>query len=133
MSQCRICDSTNLTSCIDLGEQPWCNNFLEEKDIGSEPIYPLRVVFCNDCKTAQLDYTVKKEIMFGDHTYLSGITKSLSNHFKSIAKETVSKFFSNKDTKKLSVLDIGSNDGTQLVHYKNLGCDVLGVIIKDNG
>ena len=141
MSQCRICDSTNLTSCIDLGEQPWCNNFLEEKDIGSEPIYPLRVVFCNDCKTAQLDYTVKKEIMFGDHTYLSGITKSLSNHFKSIAKETVSKFFSNKDTKKLSVLDIGSNDGTQLVHYKNLGCDVLGVesskttarIAQDNG
>ena len=76
--KCRVCDSTNLELAIDLGSHPWCNNFLTKEQLGKEPFYPLRVVFCHSCRTAQLDYTVKKEIMFGDHTYLSGVTKSLS-------------------------------------------------------
>ncbi|MBL7995940.1 methyltransferase domain-containing protein, partial [bacterium] len=77
------------------------------------------------CSTAQLDYTVKKEIMFGNHTYLSGITKSLSGHFKAVAEQVDSAFF--KANKSKSVLDIGSNDGTQLKHFRELGYDILGV------
>ena len=63
--------------------------------------------------------------MFGDHTYLSGTTKSLSEHFRNIANEVDTKFFLNKKQK--SVLDIGSNDGTQLKHFQVLGYEVLGV------
>lgn len=122
---CRVCDSTNLELVIDLGEQPWCNNFLKKDEIGKEPFYPLRVLFCHDCHTSQLDFTVKKEIMFGDHTYLSGTTKSLSEHFRNIAHEVDSRFFA--DQSKKSVLDIGSNDGTQLKHFQALGYEVLGV------
>ncbi|RKZ71774.1 MAG: methyltransferase [Candidatus Parabeggiatoa sp. nov. 1] len=122
---CRVCNSTNTEPAINLGLQPWCNHFLKKAEIGKEPFYPLRVVYCHDCGTAQLDYTVKKEIMFGDHTYLSGVTKSLSNHFKSVAEEVDARFFS--DVKEKSVLDIGSNDGTQLKHFKALGYEVLGV------
>lgn len=123
--RCRICDSGNLEPVIDLGEQPWCNNFLSKEQIGTEPFYPLRVVYCHDCHAAQLDFTVKKEIMFGDHTYLSGTTKSLSAHFANMAKEVDSLFMADKKEK--SILDIGSNDGTQLKHYQALGYDVLGV------
>ena len=122
---CRVCDSTHLEPVIDLGEQPWCNNFLKKEEIGKEPFYPLRVLFCNDCHTSQLDFTVKKEIMFGDHTYLSGTTKSLSEHFRNIAHEIDSRFYAGKAQK--SVLDIGSNDGTQLKHFQALGYEVLGV------
>jgi len=122
---CRVCDSKNLELVIDLGEQPWCNNFLRKDEIGKEPFYPLRVLYCHDCHLSQLDFTVKKEIMFGDHTYLSGVTKSLSEHFRKIAAEVDEMFF--KGQKAKSVLDIGSNDGTQLKHFKNLGYDILGV------
>ena len=93
---CRICDSTNLELVVDLGKQPWCNNFLKKEEIGKEPYYPLRVLFCHDCHTSQLDFTVKKEIMFGNHTYLSGTTKSLSEHFQNIANEVDTHFFSVK-------------------------------------
>ena len=123
--ECRVCDSTKLELAIDLGAQPWCNHFLSMEEVGKEPFYPLRVVYCHDCATAQLDYTVKKEIMFGNHTYLSGVTKSLSDHFKAVAELTDSTFF--RGTPAKSVLDIGSNDGTQLKHYRELGYDVLGV------
>ena len=122
---CRVCDSTELERVIDLGGQPWCNNFLKPAEVGHEPRYPLRVVYCHGCSTAQLDVTVKKEIMFADHTYLSGVTKSLSDHFQAVASEVDARFFGHLVSK--SVLDIGSNDGTQLKHFKALNYDVLGV------
>lgn len=122
---CRVCDSTDLEPAVDLGNQPWCNHFLRKEEIGREPFYPLRVVFCRGCHAAQLDFTVKKEIMFGDHTYLSGVTQSLSAHFRGIAHEVDERFF--HDRKDKSILDIGSNDGTQLKHFQALGYEVLGV------
>ncbi|NLX98658.1 MAG: class I SAM-dependent methyltransferase [Rhodopirellula sp.] len=122
---CRVCDATGLDLAVDLGLHPWANHFLRKEEIGTEPFYPLRVVFCHQCRTAQLDYTVKKEVMFSDHTYLSGITQSLNDHFRSVAEEADHRFFADRGDK--SVLDIGSNDGTQLRHYRALGYDVLGV------
>ena len=123
--KCRVCGGLSLDPVVDLGVQPWCNDFLTEDQIGRESKYPLRVVYCNDCCTAQLDYTVNKEIMFGNHTYLSGITSSLSKHFRAVAEEAHNLLM--RKERRLSVLDIGSNDGTQLRHFKDLGWDVLGV------
>ena len=117
--KCRICDSEDFDLVVDLGDQPWCNNFLSKNEIGKEPFYPLKLLLCKKCQTSQLDYTVKKEIMFGNHTYLSGVTSSLSGHFKNIAIEVDELFF--KDQKNKSILDIGSNDGTQLKHFQELG------------
>jgi SAM-dependent methyltransferase len=122
---CRVCDSTDLDLVLDLGNQPWCNHFLKPEEVGKEPYYPLRLVFCHSCSTTQLDYTVKKEVMFGDHTYLSGVTRSLSEHFRSVADEVNQRV--NKTGRPAAVLDIGSNDGTQLKHFQALGYDVLGV------
>jgi 2-polyprenyl-3-methyl-5-hydroxy-6-metoxy-1,4-benzoquinol methylase len=122
---CRVCDAVDFELIIDFGNQPWCNHFLKENEIGTEPFYPLRLLYCNCCQTVQLDHTVPKEIMFGNHTYLSGITTSLSEHFRNIANEADQRFCAEKEAK--SVLDIGSNDGTQLKHFKELGFDVLGV------
>jgi SAM-dependent methyltransferase len=122
---CRVCDSTRLEPVLDLGLQPWCNHFLRPEEVGTEPFYPLRLVFCNDCSTAQLDYTVKKEVMFGDHTYLSGVTRSLDQHFRGVADE-VDRRLGPREARK-SVLDIGSNDGTQLKHFQAKNYDVLGV------
>lgn len=122
---CRVCDSTDLEPVLDLGVQPWCNHFLKPEEVGQEPFYPLRVVYCHGCTTAQLDYTVKKEIMFGDHTYLSGVTRSLGEHFRSVADDVDRRLGTNGRRK--SVLDVGSNDGTQLKHFQALGYDVLGV------
>lgn len=122
---CRVCDSNRLNLVIDLDKQPWCNHFLRKEEIGKEPFYSLKVVHCADCETAQLDFTVPKETMFGDHTYLSGVTRSLSQHFEHVAQEVNQRFFSQHADK--TVLDIGSNDGTQLKHYQKRGWKVLGV------
>ena len=88
MSQttCRFCGTPVNAVFADLGMSPLANSFLPPERANSmEPFYPLRVVHCARCKTAQLDFTVKKEILFGDHTYLSGITRTLSDHFAKAA------------------------------------------------
>ncbi len=122
---CRVCDSTHLSPAVDLGRQPWANHFLKPAEAGTEPFYPLSVVMCDRCGTAQLDYTVPKETMFADHTYLSGTTKTLSDHFQSVAQAVDERYF--KDRTRKAMLDIGSNDGTQLRHYRALGYDIVGV------
>ncbi len=125
LAGCRICDGRMLEPVLDLGLQPWCNHFLRAEERGTEPRYPLRLVYCHGCGTSQLDFTVAKETMFSDHTYLSGTTRSLSAHFRSVAREVHDRFL--RGRQRPCVLDIGSNDGTQLKHYQTLGCEVLGV------
>lgn len=123
--KCRVCDGKHLELALDLGLQPWGNHFLKKEQIGQEPCYPLRLVYCTDCHTAQLDYTVAKEVMFTDHTYVSGTTSTLRQHFADTARYVDEHFFRSSPGK--SVLDIGSNDGTQLLEYKSLGYEVQGV------
>ncbi len=123
--ECRVCLGNDFAHVVDLGYQPWGNNFLQFDQIGKEDKYPLNVVFCNKCHTLQLDYTVKKEIMFSNHTYLSGVTNSMHTHFKKMAEYIDNTFCKGKKDK--SVLDIGSNDGTQLYYFKQLGYDILGI------
>lgn len=110
--------TTDYELILDLGEQPWGNNFLIENQVGNEPVYPLKLLYCNQSELLQLSYFVPKEVMFYDHTYLSGMTKSLQQHFYNIAEENFKDLNLSLDD---CILDIGGNDGTQLLQYKELG------------
>jgi len=121
--KCRSCGSEDhLSTIIDLGNHAWCNDFRKEDEVGTESVYPLRLVQCSKCKLAQLDFTVPKEKMFIEHTYLSGTTKALGVHFKEVAQKNLDLGYATKDG---LIVDIGGNDGTQLIQYRDLGCDNL--------
>ena len=127
---CKSCNSTKNTSILDLGNHPWCNDFLPKGRVGKEQKYPLHLVHCDECELLQLDYVVPKEVMFKNHTYVSSTTKSLSEHFYDLAVENKVQFdLKSEDL----VLDIGGNDGTQLRQYKKAGIEnVLNVESADN-
>lgn len=115
---CICCNSTNLKLILDLGNQPWCNNFLTKEEINKEEYYPLQLMQCQECKFIQLSYFVPKEKMFSKHDYLSGTTKTLRKHFKEVA-ENIINFIEISKTD--LIVDIGGNDGTNLEVYKELG------------
>ena len=123
ISNCRVCGSEKLIETLDLGMQPWCNDFVLKDELKNVEKYPLSTVYCSKCSTFQVQYTVPKEIMFKDHTYLSGSNASMPRHFQKIADRVCSNYI--PDAK--FVVDIGSNDGTLLKTYKNKGLDALGV------
>ena len=76
--QCRVCDSGDLEVAVDLGRQPWANHFLRPEEAGTEPFYPLRVVHCQGCQTAQLDYTVPKDSGHTRPLVRSSLTRGVS-------------------------------------------------------
>jgi hypothetical protein len=128
--ECRSCKSDDISQILNLGEHPWCNDFLKKENIGYESLYPLRLMYCNNCTLLQLDYTVPKETMFKEHTYVSSTTNTLKKHFLDLAIENKNQFNLTHDD---LILDIGGNDGTQLLQYKSIGLtNVLNVESADN-
>jgi hypothetical protein len=128
--KCRSCKSDNLESIFDLGEHPWCGDFLEKNKIGSEKLYPLNLMYCNHCTLLQLNHTVPKETMFKNHMYISSTTKTLKKHFSELALENKTQFNLNEND---LILDIGGNDGTQMIEYVKIGItNVLNVESADN-
>jgi hypothetical protein len=125
MPICRVCCGQRLEQFLDLGDQPHCNSLLvqTESDV-REPFYPLKVWFCHDCTTVQIDHTVPKEEMFGEYLYVSGTTETLRAHFRASAERLVNKLALGPDD---LVVDIGSNDGTWLKSYTRWKLRTLGV------
>lgn len=107
--------TSNYTDVLDLGIQPWGNDYRESLDL---PKYPLKLVYCHDSELLQLSHFVPKEVMFKQHSYLSGTSKSLIDHFAKITKENIDQF--QLDSKSI-VIDIGGNDGSQALQYINQG------------
>jgi SAM-dependent methyltransferase len=122
LTKCRVCGNPKLDDVLNLGEQPWCNDY-QLLDGTECKRYPLDTCFCQNCSTFQVKYTVPKEVMYENHTYLSGANSAMPAHFSAIAQKSYVEFNPNADL----VVDIGSNDGTLLSQFKNLKLDVLGV------
>jgi hypothetical protein len=130
INKCRSCSSNNLELILDLTDTPWCNGFIDKSNISSEKKYPLRLNICNDCQLLQLDFTVPKEVMFSNHTYVSGTTKTLTDHFYNVAKENIQQFNIKESD---LIVDIGGNDGTKLLQYqKQTNAKLLNVESASN-
>lgn len=123
MRACRSCGSAKLEQILNLGEQPWGNDFIKIETNAVAATYPLRLFFCHSCAMVQIDYTVAKEKMFVEHSYMSGTTKSLKCHFETVGKSIIEKF----DMTGGRILDIGGNDGTFLEYFAERSLDVLNV------
>lgn len=126
IGQCRLCNSFDLKRYFDLGNVPLGNNLAPSRDDAlSAGRYPLSVNRCVVCGHFQLTVAIDPEELYAtNYTYLSGIGKSFLLHFQEYA--TWVQEHCNLQTNAL-VVDVGSNDGTCLKAFKNLGFNVCGV------
>jgi len=120
---CRSCSGSRLALILDLGLQPWGNDFIPIRENRAAQKYPLELYFCRDCGMVQIGYTIPKERMFGEHFYFSGTTRSLRAHFEKVADGILERV----DPAGGLVLDIGGNDGTFLQAFARRGIRVLNV------
>ncbi len=126
LTRCQICDSKKMNLILDLGDQPLCDSLLTRQMLSSpEKTYPLRMLWCEECSLAQLDYCVDgNEVYHPDYPYRTGITKELVGYLKSMSESLIEKY--NLNQKDL-VVDLGSNDGTLLTGFKKHGINIIGV------
>lgn len=117
---CLACGNTNLKTVLDLGDQPLANEY--HKGCQTQNKFPLKLNLCESCFHLQLSHTVNPDLMFKHYLYVSGTSKTGRDYFKSFAKKTLEYF-----PKAKTVLDIASNDGSQLDYYKELGLQTYGI------
>jgi 2-polyprenyl-3-methyl-5-hydroxy-6-metoxy-1,4-benzoquinol methylase len=72
----------------------------------------------------QIGYTIPKEAMFLNHSYLSGTTRSLRQHFSEVCHDILGRV---SILPRDYILDIGGNDGTFLSILAEQGINVLNV------
>jgi hypothetical protein len=120
---CQITGSTELFPVIDLGHQPPCDSMLTVDQLDQpELTYPLRLNLCPSSGLAQLDYVVPATTVYPpSYPYRSSVSTALVAYQRAMASSLFTEF------RPTRVLDIGSNDGTLLKAFKDLGCDVYGI------
>ncbi len=117
--KCKICNSNQIHEVIDLGKQPLANKYPKsERFFLKEKKFVLKILFCVNCRAAQIKKIVNRNILFEDYYYLSSINKKLREHFENLALKLKKYNF---------VVDIGSNDGVLLNPLKKMGIKSIGV------
>jgi len=123
---CRFCNTELEHLVVDLGMTPLSNAFLEKSSLDKkEQFYPLRVYVCHECFLVQLDDIAQppKEI-FSKYLYFSSYSTTWLEHAKNLAYEIMEKFECNQNT---NVIEIASNDGYLLQHFKDNNIPILGI------
>lgn len=122
---CRLCGSRRLKLALSLAPTPPANAFVPAERRGIEqPRFPLDVFFCEECHHLQLLDVVDPSVLFEDYVYVSGTSPVFVRHFEQYARDIFHRFIREPDR---LVVDIGSNDGTLLKFFQQLGCRVQGV------
>ena len=125
MQRCRSCDQPGLVTILSLGRLPLANSLLSPEQLsGPEHYYPLDLAFCQDCALVQITETVPPEILFRDYPYLSSFSDTMLSHAAQLAKRVINERSLGKTS---LVVELGSNDGYLLQHYKSEGIPVLGI------
>ena len=124
--RCQVCGSNELSLIIDLGNQPLANSLIKNiKENDGIEKYPLKVIRCENCTLLQIDYIVdQKKVYHLNYPYLPGITKTVDNEQRELSDFLFKELNLKKND---SVVDIGSNDGSLLKHFKLKGLKTIGV------
>lgn len=104
---CRSCGSRRLVDVLDLGDQ-YLSDFRADDE--KPPMFPLVLVFCEDCLLVQLAHTTPRELMYHDrYGFKSGVNDTIRADLADVAREALTVV---PDPARW--LDIACNDGTLL-------------------
>jgi len=110
---------------LNLACTPLANNLLKESELKKpEAVFPLQLVHCPKCSLLQITESVPPETLFSSYPYFSSFSDTMVSHAKNLAERLIK---NENITSADLVLEIASNDGYLLQHYKSAGVEVLGV------
>lgn len=122
---CRSCGGMGLEPILSLGRTPLANALLTADRLADpEPTYPLDLEFCPACSLVQITETVPPEELFRDYVYFTSYSDTAVLSAKHLAERLAAERRLGPDS---LVIEIASNDGYLLQHYRDLGVPVLGI------
>ncbi len=122
---CRLCRSEELKRVLHLTATPPANAFITERDFATKQVeYPLDVYRCSECGHLQLLDIIDPKELFSHYVYVSSTSTVMVEYLRDQAKRIIER--SGLKPGDL-VVEFGSNDGTLLRFFKEVGMRVLGV------
>jgi hypothetical protein len=123
---CRFCKEPLSNKFVDLINCPPSNSFLSLEQLNEpETYFPLTIYTCSKCHLVQVDeYKKAEEIFNSDYVYFSSYSTSWVQHARRYVEDMIERF---KYDKNSSVIEIASNDGYLLQHFRDRGVPVLGI------
>ncbi|CAM5767028.1 SAM-dependent methyltransferase [Labrys miyagiensis] len=121
---CRFCSTPLTTTLCDLGSMPLANDYRLPDDKNPERSFPLHARVCPSCLLVQVDDSVPPDAIFSDYAYFSSYSDSWVAHARRYAEAMIERFRLGPDS---LVVEVASNDGYLLQHFKAAGVPVLGV------
>jgi methylation protein EvaC len=110
---------------MSFGKMPIANGFLNKEEFSTEYFFELQVAFCEKCKMVQLVKQPAREKMFNkNYAFFSGTSGAMAVHFREFADHVMNNYLSPDNP---FVVEIGSNDGIMLQHFKERNIRHLGV------
>ena len=91
---CLICDSTHLTKILDLGNHPYADTFIHEKDsCNLLPVYKLSCALCQDCGQVQTESITQPEDRYNlyDYSYTSSNSSVSRSHWQNYSQDVINK------------------------------------------
>jgi hypothetical protein len=123
--KCRFCGEPLTHVMCDLGMSPLANSYVKiEHAQHAEKSYPLKVWICGNCLLSQLESFESPDTIFSDYLYFSSFATSWVEHARRYCKMMTERFGFNETSR---IVEIASNDGYLLQHFKARGMPVLGV------
>ena len=127
---CRSCGAATLKTVLSLGSTPLANALLTPAELTQpEEYFPLEVVFCPTCALVQITETVSPEKLFRNYLYFSSFSDAVVQNARGIAQRLIAERKLGSDN---LVVEIASNDGYLLRHYRDAGVSVLGIDPAEN-
>lgn len=113
---CRICSSTDLHLIHNFGAVPVADKLCKnEKELA--PTAQLSICFCDNCKHLQIKEDIDPTDLFKfDYPYYSSKIPEVEEHFAKSYETIISQISITEDD---CVLEIASNDGSLIKHFKN--------------
>lgn len=124
--KCRHCSAELSHRLVDLDSSPPSNAYLTSDALNdSEPLYPLRVLVCDQCWLVQTeDFVGASELFSGDYAYFSSFSSTWLEHAQRYVADMQKRFDLDSDS---LVVEVAANDGYLLQYVKEKGIPCYGI------
>jgi hypothetical protein len=109
---------------LRLGALPLANALVDPGDPADGERVPLTATYCPSCHLVQLAETIDPACLFDHYVYFSSQSAEFVKHAEVLAHRVIAQ---RHLTGASQVIEIASNDGYLLQHYRNAGIPVLGI------
>ena len=120
--KCKVTNKT-IKPFMSFGKMPLANGFLKKEDFDKEFFFNLEVGFSKELSLFQLNEFPNPTKMFHEnYPFFSGSSEHMKKHFFNYFNWITKNYLNGKS----NIIEIGSNDGTMLLNFKNEGFDYIG-------